>query len=473
VVYEVTLTGDLTSAAAAAQSTFTASNWLTDSTDELLIPPAPIQSVLPAAGTFSHSLLATDNTAPLPQGWYWTASFQVAGINANSFSFYLPASPSAFTATDGTPCVFTSGSTYSSGAIVALSGPGLPGGFGPASTYYTTAAGTVFSLAASSGGSALASTSAGSGTIAVTQVDISQLAPLSPVPPVLSYLPLPAGTPAYGDVPTVTRAGSPYTAWEPGGGGGGTITSVTAGDESMSAVTSGGQVTLETGTLDEIATLHPPAGNWSNNSRKITSLADGSAAADAAAFGQIPVSASAIGGLLAANNLDDVASESTARTNLGLGSAATQASSAFAQTANNLSDLASETTALSNLGALPKAGGTMTGWLAPAVSALSESGGDVAVNAALGNVFTLTLTSSSWTVSAPSNPVNGQHIIFLLTQGSGGSFTVSWASGTSSYNFGTAGAPTLSATAGDVDMIGFVYVGALEQWCYAGSALGF
>ena len=54
--------------------------------------------------------------------------------------------------------------------------------------------------------------------------------------------------------------------------------------------------------------------------------------------------------LIKTNNLSDVSSVSSARTNLGLGSAATQSSSAFLQTANNLSDISNTSTARLNLG---------------------------------------------------------------------------------------------------------------------------
>lgn len=66
------------------------------------------------------------------------------------------------------------------------------------------------------------------------------------------------------------------------------VVSVAATDTSIVVAGTKSAPTVATGTLDVIATQHPAAANWSNNSKKITSLANGSAAQDAAAFGQIP-----------------------------------------------------------------------------------------------------------------------------------------------------------------------------------------
>lgn len=57
-----------------------------------------------------------------------------------------------------------------------------------------------------------------------------------------------------------------------------------------------------------------------------------------------------VGNMVAANNLSDLLSISTARTNLGLGSAALQNTSAFLQPGNNLSDVTTPSTARTNLG---------------------------------------------------------------------------------------------------------------------------
>lgn len=75
----------------------------------------------------------------------------------------------------------------------------------------------------------------------------------------------------------------------PGGGGsGGGVASVTAGDTSIVIGGTATHPTVETGTLDVIATDHPAAAAVPLNSQKITGLANGTAASDAAAYGQIP-----------------------------------------------------------------------------------------------------------------------------------------------------------------------------------------
>lgn len=72
----------------------------------------------------------------------------------------------------------------------------------------------------------------------------------------------------------------------PAGGGSGTVTNVSSADTSIAVTNPTTTPSLKVATLDVIATNEPPAANWSNNSHKITGLANGSAATDAAAYGQ-------------------------------------------------------------------------------------------------------------------------------------------------------------------------------------------
>lgn len=71
------------------------------------------------------------------------------------------------------------------------------------------------------------------------------------------------------------------------GGGSGGISTLTAADTSVVVAGTATAKTVRTNTLDVIAAQHAAASDWSNNSHKITGLANGTAASDAAAFGQI------------------------------------------------------------------------------------------------------------------------------------------------------------------------------------------
>jgi hypothetical protein len=218
-----------------------------------------------------------------------------------------------------------------------------------------------------------------------------------------------------------------------------TVVKVSAGDASIVVGGTTARPTIETGTLDKIASLHPPAAPVNFNGQKGTNMANGSAATDAAAFGQLPSSSSP----LPLNEGGTGRSESSPG---GL---------------------------LASLGGLPEAGGALTGGFAPAVVALSPSGGSVAVDASQGNVFTLSLTGSGWTITNPVNPIgDGQVIRIRLSQDSAGGRAVSW---DTAYDWGSSGgtangAPTLSTAAGATDILGFEYVAALSKWCSLGAA---
>lgn len=71
-------------------------------------------------------------------------------------------------------------------------------------------------------------------------------------------------------------------------GGSGTVTDVTSSDTSITVTNGTTTPALQIATLDVIATNKPPAASWSNNSKKITSLASGAAAGEAAVWDQTP-----------------------------------------------------------------------------------------------------------------------------------------------------------------------------------------
>lgn len=92
----------------------------------------------------------------------------------------------------------------------------------------------------------------------------------------------------------------------------------------------------------------------------------------------------------------------------------------------------------------------------------------LAVNAALGNHFRVTLTGNV-TIGAPSNPTDGQKITFELIQDSTGSRTGSW---NSAFDFGSSTTPTLTTTANKRDLVGFVYSSSASKWLYSGISQG-
>lgn len=145
-------------------------------------------------------------------------------------------------------------------------------------------------------------------------------------------------------------------------GGGGAVSSV-FGRTGAIVATSGDYTAAQVGALastsdlSAIATANPTAGNVSMNSQKITNITNGSAASDAAAFGQIPTSASTIGGMLtttydpagiAQQVVGTTASQSLTHKNL------TDASNTFPTFNQNTSGTASNITGI----AAPANGGT-------------------------------------------------------------------------------------------------------------------
>ena len=109
------------------------------------------------------------------------------------------------------------------------------------------------------------------------------------------------------------------------------------------------------------------------------------------------------------------------------------------------------------------------GALAPAVVVLADAA-TIAVDASAGNDFRVTIAGNQ-TMGTPASPANGQQIIFQVTQGSGGPFTLAWSSG---YEFAASlPQPTLSTGAGQLDILAFTYNAAKATWLFVGAVNGF
>lgn len=95
-----------------------------------------------------------------------------------------------------------------------------------------------------------------------------------------------------------------------------------------------------------------------------------------------------------------------------------------------------------------------------AVVALTDAA-TITTNAALANVFTVTLAGNR-TMAAPTNPANGQKIIYRIKQDATGTRTLTW---NAVFRFGTDVLnPTLTTTPNKTDYIGFIYNATDSTW---------
>jgi hypothetical protein len=142
------------------------SNVSSVTTREAVTWSAASGAVLTASNTPTWTSWAGTNGEVVTDISIWSAS------TSGTFYFSCPLAGTAynFTATNATPCVFTApGSSYSNGTTVvltAIAAGSIPTGFTGDTIYFVvSASGITFELSATSGGSAINSSSTGAGIV--------------------------------------------------------------------------------------------------------------------------------------------------------------------------------------------------------------------------------------------------------------------------------------------------------------------
>jgi hypothetical protein len=117
---------------------------------------------------------------------------------------------------------------------------------------------------------------------------------------------------------------------------------------------------------------------------------------------------------------------------------------------------------------------TVTGTFSAAVATPTvvnlNDAATIAVNAAAGSDQRVTIAGNR-TLGNPTSPTDGQKVIFQITQGAGGPWTLSYGT---AYEFSAAiPQPTLSGGAGRTDLLGFIYNAAKGTWLLVAFVPGF
>lgn len=118
-----------------------------------------------------------------------------------------------------------------------------------------------------------------------------------------------------------------------------------------------------------------------------------------------------------------------------------------------------------------KNGASIEGQVATPSVALTD-GATINTDAALGSYFRVTLGGTGRTMANPTNPTDGQKILYEIIQDATGNRTITtWGT---AFAFSTdIPQPTLTTTASKRDIIGFIYNSTAAKWYCLAVVKGF